>query len=131
MLTEQELVARFDQVRRQADGSFYACCPAHDDSTPSLHLTPTPDRWLLHCFRGCEADAVREAAGLTWGDLFAQHGTARKLRDLATLIDTEGNPARLSQWLADVAEVGRNSTKPNAEPNSTLTEFTEIVAPSR
>jgi DNA-binding transcriptional ArsR family regulator len=37
-----------------------ACCPAHNDSEPSLHLSETPDGTLLwHCFAGCPQDAVQ------------------------------------------------------------------------
>jgi hypothetical protein len=37
-----------------------ACCPAHDDSEPSLHLSESPDGMLLwKCFAGCPQDAVQ------------------------------------------------------------------------
>ena len=47
------------------------CCPAHQDSTPSLSVTETRDgRILLHCFAGCRQldviDALRKL-GL-WGN---------------------------------------------------------------
>jgi hypothetical protein len=49
-------------VRKQPDGSYMACCPAHDDSEPSLHLSESPDGTLLwHCHAGCSQEAVREA----------------------------------------------------------------------
>jgi len=50
--------------------NWTVCCPAHDDKTPSLSITPEGGRVLLHCFAGCEPLAVLRALGLTWRDLF-------------------------------------------------------------
>lgn len=47
-----------------------ACCPAHDDRTPSLCLADGEDRTLLHCHGGCDQQAVMAALrerGL-WGN---------------------------------------------------------------
>ena len=56
---------------------FMACCPVHDDSTPSLHVT-----WrnfergggVLLCCHGCKApaDQITQALGLDLKDLFDQ-----------------------------------------------------------
>ena len=40
---------------------FVACCPAHDDKTPSLSLTDVGDKVLFHCFAGCSQAEVIEA----------------------------------------------------------------------
>ena len=40
---------------------FMLHCPAHDDRTPSLHVTTSDTRLLLHCFAGCEHSAVTDA----------------------------------------------------------------------
>ncbi len=37
---------------KKAGGSYKACCPFHDEKTPSFHVTP--DKQLYYCF-GCEA----------------------------------------------------------------------------
>lgn len=45
-------------------------CPAHQDRRPSLHVTQAADgRWLLHCFAGCDVEAILRAWGLAWADL--------------------------------------------------------------
>src|SRR5215207_3881932 len=50
---------------------FMACCPSHDDHDPSLSVTEGDDgRALVHCFAGCEVDAVLAALGLSVTDLF-------------------------------------------------------------
>jgi Mrp family chromosome partitioning ATPase len=39
-----------------------ACCPAHDDTNPSLSITETADGKLLwHCHAGCSQEAVQQA----------------------------------------------------------------------
>jgi DNA primase len=38
-----------------------ACCPAHDDSTPSLGVTLGRKAILFHCFAGCDQQAVLAA----------------------------------------------------------------------
>ena len=60
---DAEAVARqLDQPRRTGKHSWMACCPAHDDKTPSLSLTDKQNGKLTwHCFAGCSQDAVREA----------------------------------------------------------------------
>ena len=43
-----------------------ACCPAHADTTPSLHITETREGILLvHCFAGCDKEDVLAKLGLT------------------------------------------------------------------
>lgn len=43
------------------DGKGIACCPAHDDRTPSLGLRTGERAILLHCFAGCSNKAVLAA----------------------------------------------------------------------
>ena len=61
-LSLNDIIPHLRKARPLLDGSYMACCPAHDDSEPSLHLSETPDGMLLwHCHAGCPQDAVREA----------------------------------------------------------------------
>jgi hypothetical protein len=69
MLSEREILDRFEKVRRNSAG-WLVSCPAHPDSTPSLSIRLGNKGWLLHCFAGCAAADVIAAAGLTWDDLF-------------------------------------------------------------
>ena len=70
MISERDLLDRFEDFKRRRDDEWMAICPAHDDRNPSLHLTLTGDRWLLKCHAGCETEDVLAAIGLDWGDLF-------------------------------------------------------------
>jgi hypothetical protein len=48
-----------------------AYCPAHNDRTPSLHVTEVEDlSVLINCFAGCTFEAVLEAIDLEPKDLF-------------------------------------------------------------
>jgi hypothetical protein len=52
-------------------GHWTACCPAHEDRSPSLAVTETDDgRILLKCFGGCSVQAIVGAIGMDITDLF-------------------------------------------------------------
>jgi len=59
---------------RKAD-DFMAQCPAHEDGTPSLHVSQGKTRAVLHCFAQCKSDAIVSALGLTITDLYDERGT--------------------------------------------------------
>lgn len=65
-------VVRVCEKARQSGYGYMACCPAHEDSSPSFHITPDGDQVLVHCFAGCEfEDIVRalEARGASIASL--------------------------------------------------------------
>ena len=65
------LLARLEKVQKTGHNRWKACCPAHDDKTPSLGIREEDDgRVLLHCFAGCSALDVITAVGLEWDALF-------------------------------------------------------------
>jgi putative DNA primase/helicase len=45
-------------------------CPAHEDNTPSLSVSPGNEGVVLYCHAGCATEAVVAALGLTMADLF-------------------------------------------------------------
>ncbi|MBU6995847.1 hypothetical protein [Ferrovum myxofaciens] len=64
-------VERLQKVRRTGPGKWLACCPAHDDRSPSLAIREADDgRVLIHCFGGCSVSEILEALGLELSDLF-------------------------------------------------------------
>ena len=68
--TWQTVLQRLRGVRQQADGSWLALCPAHDDKEPSLHVSFQNNRILMHCFAGCSLDAICKALNIQPRDLF-------------------------------------------------------------
>jgi hypothetical protein len=70
MTQVEQLLSRLARVKGR-NGSWTACCPAHDDKGPSLAVREGEDgRVLLHCFAGCETAAVLGALGMDMTDLF-------------------------------------------------------------
>lgn len=93
----ENLLQRLDKVRRTGPGTWQACCPAHDDRSPSLTIRETDDgRVLFHCFSGCAADDVLAAVGLTFSDVFPP-------RDLGHLAKPERRPFPAADCLRAVA----------------------------
>ncbi len=71
MLPTESVLPRLNRLRQQGQGKWAACCPAHDDSSPSLVLKEAADgRLLVHCFAGCDAKSVMGSIGLSLADLY-------------------------------------------------------------
>ena len=67
----ETLLSRLRKVKQKGPGQYVACCPAHDDSDPSLSIGQGDDgRILLKCWAGCGALDVISALGMEWDDLF-------------------------------------------------------------
>jgi|SRR5215813_4395068 len=64
-------IAHRCQHARQTKDGWQACCPAHDDSTPSLSITVSSERVLLYCHARCSVNAIVGALGMTIADLRA------------------------------------------------------------
>ena len=66
------LLSRLQKVRKGFNpNTWQACCPAHQDKSPSLALKALDDgRILLHCFGGCSQKEVTDALGIRTSDLF-------------------------------------------------------------
>lgn len=55
-------------------------CPAHPDQKPSLSVSEKPDgQILIHCFAGCQTDAVLAALKLSKSDLFPERTRSQKV----------------------------------------------------
>lgn len=65
----ESFLGRLEGVQRSGSG-WVARCPAHGDSNPSLSVSESGGKILLHCHAGCSAAAVVEAMGLKMRDLF-------------------------------------------------------------
>ena len=72
------------QGKRQSDGSYMACCPAHDDKNPSCHISESNDgKVMVHCFAGCSQESVIAAL------------KARNLWPSSTAFKNDARPANL------------------------------------
>ncbi len=77
----ETLLSRLKGVKRVGHGRWIACCPGHEDNTPSLSIRELDDqRVLLHDFGGCDVESVLGAVELRFEDLFPERplGAERK-----------------------------------------------------
>jgi hypothetical protein len=68
-----ELLGALTKVRKTGPDRWVACCPAHEDRSPSLTIAVKPDTILLHCFSGCDTESILGAVGMTFSDLYPDH----------------------------------------------------------
>ena len=67
------ILNRLDRVKETGNSKYLACCPAHDDRSPSLSIRETKDgQILLNCFAGCDVHSVLDALGLTFSDVYPE-----------------------------------------------------------
>ena len=72
-LNPQSLLASLKKVRSTGPGAWLACCPSHEDRSPSLSVRITQEGVvLLHCFAGCDVEEVAGAMGVDLTDLFPE-----------------------------------------------------------
>lgn len=65
------ILDRLEKVRQVKPDSWVACCPAHEDTSPSLAIADKGDRVLLHCYAGCEFIEIAAALGMQPHEFFA------------------------------------------------------------
>ena len=72
-----------NHVKEQANGSYMACCPNHDDHNPSLSIGLSPDgkRILVHCFTGCPEEKILSSLGLKKSDLFINSYMGKNIKN--------------------------------------------------
>lgn len=77
-MTTAALIERLQGVKQTGPDRWLARCPSHEDKRPSLSIRERGDgRTLVHCFGGCDADAVVTALGLQMSDLFPERLDSR------------------------------------------------------
>lgn len=74
-------LAKLSKVARTGPGTWKACCPAHEDRSPSMSVRELPDgRILVHCFAGCGVDEILGAVGLDFDALFPEKPQADRIQ---------------------------------------------------
>lgn len=67
-----KLLDRLEKVKQTGPEKWIACCPAHDDRSPSLGIAIKDDKVLIKCWSGCGAIDVLNAVGLDYSVLFPE-----------------------------------------------------------
>ncbi len=66
------LLSKVHRLKKTGDSKWLACCPAHDDKSPSLAIKLADDQILIHCFAGCDVSAIVGALALELSDLMPE-----------------------------------------------------------
>lgn len=73
MTDVSRILAGLRGVKSTGRDRWIACCPAHEDRSPSMTVRVLPTAQILvHCFAGCEPGAILDALGLKFADLFPE-----------------------------------------------------------
>ena len=73
----EDLLARLEGVRENGERSWVARCPAHDDHNPSMSVTASGGKILMHCHAGCTIEEICAGLGIQKKDLFEDDGDLR------------------------------------------------------
>lgn len=69
----EDFLSRLKKVRKSGPGEWLACCPAHDDRSPSLGVKQGDDgRILVKCFALCSFEDICGAAGVRPSDMMPE-----------------------------------------------------------
>ena len=87
-----DLLSRFNGVERRGN-QYQAKCPVHDDNKPSLSVSESDGKILLHCHANCSTESIVAALGLEMKDLFTgdrllpNNADSRPKREIAAVYD--------------------------------------------
>ncbi len=74
VLNTAEFLSKLKKVKKTGQQRWMACCPAHEDKSPSLAVKEGADgRILIHCFGGCGIDDIALSIGIEVKDLFPEN----------------------------------------------------------
>lgn len=133
-MSADTILQHLKRVRQTKPSNWIACCPAHDDKSPSLSICELDDgRVLAHCFAGCSINEIMSSVGLDMSDLYppredGKHFSKSERRpfpasDILRAIAAE----TLIVYLAAVA-VAKGQILPEFEINRLLTAASRIQA---
>lgn len=101
------LLESLDKCRPNGQNKWTACCPSHNDKTPSLAIRLDPDdRILIHCFAGCTAADVCAAVAFDIGGLMPPDNSyMRKHLSRADQMSQD-------EWVLWIAKADRKAGRP-------------------
>lgn len=80
-----EAIAQRCKQATQHGETWQACCPSHDDTNPSLSITASGDRVLVHCHAGCQFEDIVAALELTNKDFRVRKPSPQRKRVLGPI----------------------------------------------
>jgi hypothetical protein len=120
------LLVNFHRTSR----GFLASCPGHDDQHPSLLVTETKDRILIHCRAGCRTSDVLSAMELNYSDLFYDNGKTKGAIFPTGPRHSEPAPSFYWNWRSQCAELERliQEKREHAEAMLSATQGLDVNA---
>ena len=129
-MSAESLLSRLAKVRKMGADRWMACCPAHDDRSPSLSIRELSDgRILLHCWTGCSAESILDSIGLTFDDLFPERLPEVAYPRVKPTFSAREVLVAMQPELLTVALIGRQMA--DGIPNDEKTQQALITAVSR
>ncbi len=67
----EDILPRLEKVKKTGPNSWLACCPAHEDRSPSMTIAEGSEgRVVVRCFAECSIEEIVGAVGLGWEPWF-------------------------------------------------------------
>ena len=66
----EDIINRFQNVKKIGDRRYQCSCSAHQDSKPSLTISEEDNKILMYCHAGCDIQKILASVGLQEKDLF-------------------------------------------------------------
>lgn len=86
----EQILERLDGVRRHGKDKYMACCPVHQDKSPSMMVTDKGDKITMYCFScGAKGPEIIKAIGLPTSVIFKDSGTFDKQSYILSKTETE------------------------------------------
>lgn len=90
-MTLKEVIERFENPKRNANGSYNVTCPCHDDKTQSLTISSGDNGGIvMHDHAGCDNKDILKAKGLSFNDLFPNTEPRKPVETVYKYFDTDG-----------------------------------------
>ena len=129
-MSAESLLSRLSKVRKMGADRWMACCPAHQDKSPSLSIRELSDgRILLHCWTGCSAESILDSIGLTFDDLFPERLPEVAYPRVKPTFSAREVMVAMQPELLTAALIGRQMA--DGIPNDEKTQQALITAVSR
>ena len=104
----QTLLNRLNKVKKTTNQNWIACCPAHEDKSPSLSIREVDDgRILIHCFAGCPAESILNALELTFSDLHPERLNGDSFKPLRRIFNAHTGLTILQMESSIVLEIAK------------------------
>jgi len=124
----QTLLNRLDKVKKTTNQNWIACCPAHEDKSPSLSIREVDDgRILIHCFAGCPAESILNALELTFSDLHPERLNGDSFKSLKRIFNANTGLTILQMESSIVLETAKAIKRKEALSDESINRLSQCI----